>query len=412
MRFWIFAFFATCILQSLCACVWSSTESDSDYLPFDDSEFPYAGLPRVVIETENFSQIRDQSTEHPAKLQIFADSVPLSSIMELSIKGRGNSSFTGMPKASYKIKFAQKQGFYGMPKDRDWVLLANSSDRTFLNNFITYKLSSRLSKGYSPKAKYVELYLNRQYQGIYLLAESIKVSEERVNIQECELCFLVEKGKYFNDDDVFIKTNNNHLFFIKSKNKNSPQARESLKKHLDSLESKFSHKQLDDIDQWISLDDYITYYWIQEFSKNLDGNFYKSIYFTYEKGGPIKFGPVWDFDLAYGNTSESQVQKYSGWYVKDSPWNRELLSQKQVIDRSVDFWHRNLPYFEALVDTIDKYSAQIRRATDNEFKRWPTLSNTENWMYNKKYDSYDDAVEDLKQWIKSRITWINENLGK
>lgn len=66
---------------------------------------PYAGIPRIVIETENRRAIKDRETEIPARLQIWGEMAPKSEIMELTIRGRGNSSWTGMPKKSYKIEF-------------------------------------------------------------------------------------------------------------------------------------------------------------------------------------------------------------------------------------------------------------------------------------------------------------------
>ncbi len=53
------------MLFCLCACLDEPTDSSPDFLPMDDSVYPYAGLPRVVIETENFAGIRDRETEIP-----------------------------------------------------------------------------------------------------------------------------------------------------------------------------------------------------------------------------------------------------------------------------------------------------------------------------------------------------------
>ena len=125
----------------LSSCVWNEPESNPEYLTIDDSEYPYADIPRLVIETEDFAQIRDRFTEIPAKLQIYGKDSPQNDILDLTIRGRGNSSFTGMPKPSYKIEFSKKQEMFGMPKDKDWALIANSADKTLLKNFITYKLA-------------------------------------------------------------------------------------------------------------------------------------------------------------------------------------------------------------------------------------------------------------------------------
>ena len=84
-------------------CMWEPSDNEKSFLSLDDSEYPYVGIPRLVIETENFTQIRDRTTEIPARLQVYGQDAPESEVLELTVRGRGNSSFTGMPK--FGIKF-------------------------------------------------------------------------------------------------------------------------------------------------------------------------------------------------------------------------------------------------------------------------------------------------------------------
>jgi hypothetical protein len=104
----------------LAACAWNDTERNPDYLALDDSEYPYADLPRLVIETEDFAQIRNRENKIPALLQIYGKNGPESDVMDLTIKGRGHSSFT-MAKYSIKLKFNEKQGLFNMPADKEWT---------------------------------------------------------------------------------------------------------------------------------------------------------------------------------------------------------------------------------------------------------------------------------------------------
>ena len=113
-----------------------------------------------------------------------------------------------MPKHSYKLKFTEKQSLFGMPKDKEWALIANYADKTHLKNFITYKLANWLGDEYSPRTQFVELYLNRSYLGLYLLTETPKVSKNRINIPQTDDSFLIEIGptqkngkQYFEQDD-------------------------------------------------------------------------------------------------------------------------------------------------------------------------------------------------------------------
>ena len=88
-------------------CFWATPEDNPDYLMMDDSRYPYAGLPRVVIETEDFRELRDRETEFQAYFQIYGDTVPETDVLELTVRGRGNSSFK-MPKYGMKLEFKDK----------------------------------------------------------------------------------------------------------------------------------------------------------------------------------------------------------------------------------------------------------------------------------------------------------------
>ena len=191
-------------LIALCSCVWDNTESDADFLPLNDTEYPYAGIPRLVIETENFAQIRDKETKIPAKLQIYGQSGPESEIKDIHIKGRGNSSLK-MSKYSMKMIFTQNEEMFGMPADREWALISNHADKTLLRNYTTFNIARQLQMDYVPKCTFVEVYLNRDYMGIYLLTETIKVNQHRLNLPKDGNHYLVEFDKYYDKNDTIIK---------------------------------------------------------------------------------------------------------------------------------------------------------------------------------------------------------------
>ena len=136
---------------------WNFAEDDAtplssriDYIPLDDSEYPYAGLPRIVIETENHREIKDRETEIPAKLQVWGEHAPESEVMNLTIRGRGNESWRH-PKKPYAIKFNEKQSILGMPKAKKWVMLANYRDRTLIRNAVALELARKTSLTWTPQ---------------------------------------------------------------------------------------------------------------------------------------------------------------------------------------------------------------------------------------------------------------------
>ena len=402
----------TLLLFCFSSCVWNEPENNPDYISLDDSEYPYADLPRLVIETEDFAQIRDRDTKIPARLQIYGKDSPESDVLNLTIKGRGNSSFKGMPKPSYKIEFENKQELFGMPKDKDWALISNSADKTLLKNFITLKLYSWLGGIYTPKTQFVELYLNKEYQGVYLLSENIKVTKHRINIPRNNDSFLFEKTTTngIKENDIIIKTQKGHLFCIKSPKNADNDTQNRLLQHLNEWE-KFidSHQAIteESLKSWLDIDDYLKFYWIQEFTKNSDANFNRSIFITWEENYPMHYGPVWDFDFAYGNWISEEAQNPENWYVRDSGWDKNLFQISIIAKEAKAHWNRYKKQFLVLPDSINKYAKELAVATRNEFKRWPVLNNTENWTYKEPYSNYSEAIDSLNSWIRQRYSWID-----
>ena len=406
-------------------CVEGAIETDFaqlDYLPLDDSEYPYAGIPRIVIVTENFRAIKDRETEIPAKLQIWGEKAPESEIMDLTIRGRGNSSWTEMPKNSYKIEFINKQAMLGMPKDRDWALIANYADKTLMRNFITYRLASSLGTYYSPKCEFAELFLNKEYLGIYLVTETIKIAKNRVNIPKNDYNYIVEvDGKYKDNEQVvfsnILTTNGAKKTFKIHEPKNaSPEVLDDIQQSIENFESflKTIRSGKDNhLEEWIDIDESIKYYWIQEFSKNPDTGVYDgfltSVYFSFAKDGKIKMGPVWDFDLAYGNHSHDTINLTENWHVKKY-WYKHLLKDEFYYNKIQTYWVNNRNVFETFLDSISIYENKIKNASKNNFCRWKIMKDSTSKWHRKSYNSYEDAVDDLKTWITQRIKWIDSQL--
>lgn len=400
-------------LFCLCACLDEPTESSPDFLPMDDSVYPYANLPRIVIETENFAGIRDRETEIPSRLQIYGKDAPESEVYELTVRGRGNSSFK-MPKYGMKLEFKDKVSFFGMPADRDWVLVANFGDKTHLRNYMMTRLSEWLGARYTPRCKFVEVYLNRQYVGLYLFFESIKVAKHRVNIPENDTTFLFEKENDKKIDDPYFRTYLDIPFHVKSPKNPSEESIDLLREHLSDFEYLMIHGGTytpGTLEKWVDMDDFLPYYWVQEFSKNEDGNFGRSIYMTWQKGGKIHFGPLWDFDISFGNESYKRNRGCEGWYIRQIRWFRDFFKDSLALDEVVRYWEENRETFRALADSVPLYRSIISDALKNEYRRWPIMSNTENWALKDPYEDYDEAVQTMLDWMEMRFDWIENNLS-
>lgn len=397
---------------SLVACLNEPTESSPDYLPLDDSRYPYADVPRMVIETEDFREIRDRKTEFPSYLQIYGERAPESGVYSLTVRGRGNSSFM-MPKYGLKLEFTDKVSLFGMPANRDWALIGNYGDKTHLRNFMMTRLSEWLGSRYTPRCRYVELYLNRKYMGLYLLSETVKVGKNRVNIAENDSSFLFEKESAKKQDPPLVISSMGYPFHVKSPQNLKPESAEMLQSHLDAFESflrapgDFPETGMRD---WIDVDDFMPYYWVQEYSKNEDGRFGRSIFITWEKGQPMRFGPLWDFDISFGNESYKENRPFDGWYIRRYAWFGYIFRDDSVRSCARDYWLKHRDLFESLIDSVPLYASNISRVLKNEYRRWPIMQNTENWALKDPYENYEEALDSLVLWMKARYEWINQAL--
>lgn len=400
--------FGCCVV----GCLNETTDPTPDYLPLDDSEYPYADLPRIVIETENFAGIRDRETVHPSLLQIYGESGPESEVLELSVHGRGNSSFK-MPKYGLKLEFTDKLALLGMPASRDWVLVANFGDKTHLRNYMMTRLSEWLHARYTPRCRFVEVYLNRKYMGLYLLMESVKIAKERVNIPENDTTFLFEKEGEKKIDSPFFRSCFDDPYHIRYPKNVSQESMDLLRDHICEFENYVQHARSSDsggVSKWVDMDDFMLYYWVQEFSKNEDANYGRSIFMTWQKGGKIHFGPLWDFDLAFGNESYVQNQGPDEWYIRRYRLFGKMFWDPGVVEAARQYWLEHRETFHALADSVPLYEEMIAKAVKNEYRRWPIITNTENWALKDPYDSYDEGVSVMLEWMEQRFQWIDAEL--
>jgi hypothetical protein len=394
-----------------------------EYLLLNDSVYPYAGIPRIVIETENNQEIKDREMEIPAKLQIWGEKAPESEVMDLTIRGRGNSSWTEMPQKSYKIEFINKQALLSMPKDKDWALIANYADKTLMKNYLMYHLSAKLGSYYAPKCEFVELYLNKKYFGVYLLTETIKIGKNRINIPKNDSSYIVEMDMRLEEDEQAVFSHilrddsleyNWHFHFeIHSPKKASQQSLKTIEELIQTFETYLANIRNDKdnhIDQWLDISDYEKHYWIQEFSKNPNAAGISSVYFSWIKGNSIKMGPVWDFDLAFGSYRDDSINSPENWYIKKTYWDFYILRDSIANQKHIDFWKENKDVLAGTIDTADSIYVLLQAAAANNFKKWKILKNTQLVYHHHAYATYKDAVEDLKDWIRKRITWIDTHI--
>lgn len=381
--------------------------------------YPYAGIPRVVIETEGNVAVSDRETEIPATMWIWGEHGLEADAMELTIRGRGNSSWM-TPQKGYKLEFVQKQSLLGMPEDRDWALVGNYADKSLMKNYLMYRLSDRIGAYYSPRCEFVEFFLNNEYLGVYLLTETIKKSRNRINLPENENSYIVEvDGKYKKGEQVIslnvLKSAGEMPFRIHEPRNASEESLAALKNYLRNFEKYLKSVVVgkdNGMNDWIDVDEYVKHFWLQEFSKNPDAAFYTSVYFTWVQNDVIRMGPIWDFDLSFGGHIKERIRLTEGWHVKNSYWNAYVFKDSVARNTMARFWHQNKSSFRKLLTDVDSLYNVLEKAAENNFRRWRILKHIDGNIHFAAHEDYEDAVDGLKKWIIERYFWIEFAMRK
>lgn len=340
---------------------------------------------------------------------------------DLKIKGRGNSTW-GMPKKPYKLKLNSKSSILGMPADKEWILLANYSDKTLMRTSVAFEWSRRLGLGYTPRSQYVELVLNGVYQGNYLLVEQIKIAPDRVNVTPLAATdiagdavtggYLVELDQR-RDETVVITTSRNIPYALKEPSDARPEQiayiRDYLQTSEDVLNSGLYADPVDGYEKYIDVDSFVNWYLLSELFKNQDAAAFSSIYFYKDRNKKLVIGPAWDFDLAAGNVNYSDAQYPEGWWIRTgSPWYSRLFQDPVFENRVKARWRAlKAEQIDTLADYIDRTAFGLQLTQERNFSLWQIL-NIYVWPNAVVTGSYSGEVAYFKQWLNSRINWLNQ----
>lgn len=351
---------------------------------------------------------------------------------DIKIRGRGNSSWwqgTIWGKKPYQIEFFDQKEVLGMPSDRRWVLLSELSDKTMIRNRISYFIGSLSHLDYTPTGNYVDLFVNGQPQGTYLMAQKVEDTKSRLDIGptgyllEVDQVHRVREGDVYYDSSVLKKkvlelTNGNfgHEIVLNIKSPiiqyDSPEYN-NLKNKIEAFESalfgeNFENSQLG-YRAHIDVASFVDWYIIQEIAKSVDARWYSSIFFNYVPGKKFRMGPLWDFDLSYGNVNYADSQFYEGYWIQQNPWMSRLFQDpyfaNQVRDR-FQFYYSRLP---EILSKIDAFAQHLEASQQKNYDIWPTLGEYV-WPNPVFYPTYQEEVDHLKWWLTERMNWLNSNL--
>lgn len=372
-------------------------------------------LPVMNIETKNHQPITSKTLYVPGEYFIVDESNPNNNLgsadrpMALEIRGRGHSSWKGIKKP-YKIKLGEKAPLLGMNKHKHWALL-----KFYEPTVAGMHLGEIMGMDWTPSTKPVEVVLNGDYLGLYLLTETNRIAKNRLNIYEqpnwnedessIPYGWLVEVDNYYEPNSISIIENNKWNMRITY---HSPDSLSAAQKSWLVNEFEDMNAAIYDVDkenstweQLIDVDAMARYFIIQEVLDNSDG-FHGSFYLHKDWTDDARWvaGPLWDLSCNQRIKTDYTFNMKTS-YGFTPHWIGELIKDEDfclAIRRAWDEFYPN--YIQTWMEYIDEHLLLCSEAYEHEKIRW-NYTNQE---------TLAERVAKLKSALLANIEWFNNNL--
>lgn len=374
---------------------------------------------------------------------------------QIGIETRGSSS-GGFPMKSYGIEtrgpspdINYNASIFDWPSDNDWILYAPYNDKALIRNVLTYDLGNQMGN-YSPRTQLCEVILNGEYQGVYVFMERIKQNPGRVDIDELNYEDTLGNeltGGYIIKVDkttaggvvawtspytcaapgwgpIEYQLHDPEIDTI------HPLQQQYIQTYVTDWEDALAGPDFADpvlgyapyIDE-LSFIDFII---MNEVSKNVDG--YRISTFLYKErdseGGELVAGPLWDFNLAWGNADYCEGGLTTGWEIyfnsvcggggglQNPFWMDRLLQDPNFAhDMNCRWWELrgDILSTSRLMNYIDSMALYLDEAQQRNYTKWPVLG-VYLWPNNFVGATYAEEIQYLKDWTTQRLDWMDANM--
>lgn len=384
--------------------------SDSSELNFTVDLMQFTGLPIIYLNTENKSEIASKDEYINGNIRVVGGrNFPSLELMDMEIRGRGNSTWEH-PKKPYQMKLDSKQEFLGMAEDKKWLFLAEYSDKTMLRNRMAFELGYLSSLAWTPDSEFAEVYLNGLYNGTYHISQKVEEDGDRVDLGDSGFLLEIDQLERLDQDDVSFNTDR-YLVNIKEPELVLDDAQyQYISRYINEFEDALFSANFANpttgYAAYINIDSFVDWFLINEIVKNVDAQWWSSIFFHVIPGEKINMGPLWDFDLSFGNVDYADSQYAQGWWVRDNEWIERLLDDPAFVQRV----KTRFAYFKSkqthMLNQIDDYAAYLQYAQAENDDKWQTFGEYV-WPNPVFFDTHQEEVNYLKTWFTNRMTWLD-----
>ena len=443
MKFKLVAFFSFLLVTLSC----NNEENESIAV---DVNFQESNLPIVIIDTYGEDILDEPRID--AYMGVINNANGINNIGDnfndydgkITIEKRGNSS-QDQEKPPYRFETVDNNAennnvqLLGFPEENDWILYAPWSDKSLLRNVLIYSLSNEMGR-YAPRSKFVELYINDEYRGVYVLMEKIKRDKNRVEISALnpnENSGDNVTGGYILKFDWAETGDNNGGFYslidgmrynyhYPKADEISTQQKDYIQTFINSYENVMNgnnYNTENGYSKFIDVESFIDFIILQEISRNVDA-YGLSTYVYKDKesiNNKLTAGPIWDFNHGFGNCDYYEAWETDGWnisYIYDDMdqrafWWLKLWDEENFKGMVKDRYNElrlSVLSTNNVNSKIDEYVSTLGNSVNRNFTKWPILGEYI-WPNYQVFDTHQEEIVYLKSWINNRLTWMDSELN-
>lgn len=390
-----------------------------DYVVYVNS---YTGLPSVWLDTNSHVNVANANQYYGGSIKIIDGPKTRagSGVTKASVKIMGlspirwyrpdyilsNSEDLLLAKNGYFLKFNNNISLFNEPKGTTWRLLPNLNDMTFLHNQTAFFMG-RISKlEYTPRAHYVDMFMNSRFFGNYVMTERPDLTEERVNIGSDGFILNIgsdEAGQYFYGTYLerpvtVMAPGSPSAEYVSYANDFVVKAENAL----------FSSNFTDENAGWqkyMDMDSFVDWYLINEIARNQDGAFSKNCLMNLARGGKLKMGPLWDFEKAFGNTTKKEPAE--GFVIKGVKWYERLFQDPAFVTKVKERFDYFYTHQQDILSEINVNAEYLRYSVKEDDYRWDTYAGYKSSTVSV-WAAYGSMVDYMKQWLVARMDWLKK----
>jgi len=331
--------------------------------------------------------------------------------IEIGVRGRWSRRY---PKRSFSLELQDADGgnrndpLLGMPADDDWILYAAYNDRTLMRNVLAYDTSRWMGR-YAARTRFVRLRLNGRYHGVYVLMEKLKLLDERVDAGKGG--FLLERTsvRQSRTKDPSFRTPVTRLPVVWADPEREDLRRREAARAGRAVARAERALYRGSPGAWrrhLHGPAAVDHVLLNELFKNQDG-MRTSSFMSATPGGPVRLGPIWDFDHSMGNSTWGPSSVLGGWMLAQRPWAERLYADRAFGRAMARRWRelRRAGLEARLLRQVRAHERRLAPAARRDSRRWPAAEH-------RPRGRRERHVRELRSWLVRRIEWLDANLAR